>query len=194
MVKEYDLTIGSGQQGLYVDPAYGSSKFGIIGLEKLDGICYVKEATQYERPSPSAMIDIVVAKARQFGSHCKVDSAHPGFIRDLIDKNIPAVAVEFRKELSNMTIESAQAVKERRVLIHPIFRELIAQMRAVRFNEKGHPDKKELTFDLGDALMMGLNDMKTNTYKSIGITQDGKIIDPDRERKSSLILNTEKFE
>jgi len=40
---------------------------------------------------------------------------------------------------------------------------------AVKFNEKGHPDKKELNFDLGDCFMMGCNWLKSFNYESYHI-------------------------
>jgi len=178
IVEDYDLTLKSGRKVLCIDPAYGSSKFGIIGMEKLDNLIYVKEATQYERPSPSAMLEVVIQLAKRYDNNVLVDSAHPGLIRDLQEHGVSAHGVKFgsmidgkEKEsptslLSIMTIEAAQAVKEKRVRINKIFKELISQLRAVQFNEKGHPDKKELTFDIGDAFLMGCNYFKT-THLSV---------------------------
>ena len=130
-----------------------------------------------------------------------VDGAHPGIIRDLQEKGINCMPINFGHQDENkqslrskMTTEATQAVREKRVRIHKIFTRLPAQLRAVQFDKKGGPDKTKLTFDLGDCFLMGINHLKHFTYKSIGVTLDGKIIDPDRERKSSLILNTEKFE
>lgn len=182
IIEEYDLKITDGKKALFCDPAYGSSKFGIIGIEELDGIMYVKEATQYERPSPSAMLDIVIEKAKLFDSNVYVDAAHPGLIRDLIDKGITAHSVKFGQKidgkeagniqslLSLMTIEAAQAVKEKRIKIHSIFTDLIAQLKSVQFNERGHPDKRELTFDLGDCFLMSCMVYKNSGLKSIKIS------------------------
>ena len=60
-----------------------------------------------------------------------------------------------------MTVNAAQSVKERTVRIHPAFSDLINQLKAVEFNERGHPNKKKLSFDLGDAFMMALHHFKT---------------------------------
>jgi len=191
-VEQYDLKMSNGDKGLYADPAYGSSMFGLVGFEKLDGILYVKEATEYERPSPTAMVDIVKTKAQlYFDNYVKVDSAHPGFIKDLRLKNVAASEIVFGRKVIKgetdetnkmnqrqlMTIQSATTVKDRMVRIHPEFKELIAQLKAIRFDDKGGPEKKVLTFDLGDAFMMGCWDMREFDYRSIGITHDGKIID-----------------
>jgi hypothetical protein len=153
----YSLAPETGQKVLAVDPAYGSSKFAIVGMEKRqDGIAYVTLAEQHARPSPSAMLDRVSIYAQQYRM-VLVDSAHPGLVTDLRDRGIGATPVLFNKELSAMTVASAQAVKEQKVRIHPAYSELAYQLKAVQYNEKGHPDKKELSFDLGDAFMMACN-------------------------------------
>lgn len=60
-----------------------------------------------------------------------------------------------------MTLLAAQLVAERQVRIHPAFSELIYQLKAVKSNDRGNPDKSGgLTFDLGDGLLMSLNYLK----------------------------------
>jgi hypothetical protein len=159
ITSEYDLKLGKGPRGLYYDPAFGKSKFAILGLEKIDKIIYVKEALQFDRPSPEAMLDLIVQKAPLYNNRVKGDSAFPGMITDLQLRKVPAQAVPFNKELSNMTFKASQAVKDKKVRIHPMFHDLISQLKAVDFNEKGHPDKKKLTFDLGDTFLMGVDDL-----------------------------------
>jgi len=154
ITENYDLTIGNGQKCLFVDPAFGSSNFAIMGAEKRDGKLYITEANEYERPSPSAMLDLLVKLAPKYGKNVRVDSAHAGLIRDLVDAGINATEMNFRVNLSTMTIEASQAVKEKRVVIHPVFKDLLAQLKSVTFNDKGHPDKKKLNFDLGDCFLM----------------------------------------
>lgn len=167
-IMDYSLTIGDGQKGLYVDPAFGnsdvSSKFGIVGLERIDDIIYVKLAQQYERASPSGMLEILKVEVKKYGNHIKVDSAHPGIIRDLDEAGIDASATVFNKELSEMVSLSSQMVREGKIRIHPCFTELINQLIAVETNEKGHPDKKKLNFDLGDAFMMGIKDLAERAF------------------------------
>lgn len=206
VVSTYDLKLGQGEKGLYVDPAFGSSMFAVLGLEKLDGILYVKEATEYARPSSIAMYDIVEEKAKRFGNHCIVDAAHPDFIKNLNERGVSSYPLSFGKkigsdadegkkqsQISLMTSKASQLVKEKGVFIHPIFRDLISQLRAVKFNDKGNPDKTQLTFDLGDAFLMGCWDMQVRDNTSVTI-RDNKIIDFEAPRKSSLILKTETFE
>lgn len=157
---KYDLALHGANSVLAVDPAYGSSKFAIVGVEELDEILYVKEAVQYDRPSPGAMVDIVAELAKQYPL-VLVDSAHPGVIQDLSSRGANAQPINFRKELSAMTMLAGRAVKEQSVRIHPGFTELAYQLRAVEFDKRGHPDKNKLRgFDLGDALLMAIYYLK----------------------------------
>lgn len=156
-IEEYDLAIQDRAASvLAVDPAFGSSKFALVGMEEADEILSVKEASQYDRPSPSAMLEVVSALAKKYET-VLVDSAHPGLIRDLQERGLSAEAVNFRTELSGMTMIAAQKVKERKVRIHPAFEDLHYQLKAVVFNDKGHPDKDKLSFDLGDAFMTAVH-------------------------------------
>ena len=65
-----------------------------------------------------------------------------------------------------MTTAAASAVKERSVRIHDAFNDLAYQLRAVEFDAKGHPDKKKLTFDLGDAFLIAVNHFKSVPFLS----------------------------
>ena len=96
VIKEYDLELTDGsQRGVYGDPAFGSSNFGVLGAEIRDGTLYITESYEYPRSSPSAMLDIMYNLALVYDGNCKIDSAHPGFIRDLEERGIPALPVNF---------------------------------------------------------------------------------------------------
>lgn len=156
ITEKYDLSWQHGQKIRAIDPAFGTSKFAIIGLEYINGIIYVKKAEQFARPSPSAMLEYLKADTTPYAITL-VDSAHPGLVTDLQNYNIPTKAVPFNKTLSQMTVNTANTIKQKTIRVHPMFEELINQWKAVEFNEKGHPDKKKLTFDLGDASLMGVD-------------------------------------
>lgn len=176
VTQDYDLALKGGSKILAVDPAYGSSKFAIAGFEKIDGIIYVKDALEITDASPSAMLDLVAQKAKEYGNTMVlIDGSNPGLIRDLKDQNIHAHAVNFQKELSEMTINAARVVKEQKVCIHPAFKDLLAQLRSAEFNEKGHPDKKKLGFDLGDTFLMGLNHFRTRDISVIDLDYEASI-------------------
>jgi len=165
----YDLRMQDGEKVLAVDPGYGnadgSSKFAIVGAEMIDGIIYIKYAQQIARASPEAMTAHVATIFKQGGYHvCRVDGSQSGIIRDLEEGSSrlqrPPISVEpvmFREMLTDMSGLAPTRVRERMVRIHPDFKDLIAQLRSVEINERGHPDKKKLTFDLGDAFLMAVS-------------------------------------
>ena len=166
ITEKYDLSLQMGKKAICADPAFGSSNFGICAGEQLDRILYIKEAKQYARPSPEAMLHVTEELAKNYDKNCHIDGAHPGLIRDLNLRGINAKPVNFGMPVrdtegtsvqslrSKMTINAAQMVKTKKVRIHPMFTDLIAQLRAAQFDEKGGVDKKELTFDIGDAFIM----------------------------------------
>ena len=172
LTQSYDLGFSNGQMVRTIDPAFGSSKFAIMETEMIDGIAYPKYCVQIDRPSPTAMTELIVSRNAQFPMPTLVDSAHPGLIRDLVDRNVSASEVRFNSELSNMTIEGSQMVKEKRVRFHPdICQDLTAQLKAVETNDKGHPDKKKLNFDLGDCYQMMANYFKNSRASIIKMSQ-----------------------
>lgn len=166
ITEKYDLTLLMGKKAICADPAFGSSNFGICAGEQLDNILYIKEAKQYSRPSPEAMLHVTEELAKLYDRNCHIDGAHPGLIRDLNLRGVNAKPVNFGMPVrdtegtstqslrSKMTINAAQMVKTKKVRIHPMFTDLISQLRAAQFDEKGGVNKKELTFDIGDAFIM----------------------------------------
>lgn len=157
--QEYDLKFLTGKRILAIDPAYSSSKFAIIGIEKVDGIAYVKMAETFEFASPTAMTERIVLLSKDYPT-VFVDSAGAGLITDLKLKGVNPTAISFAKHLDEMTLNASRMVKELNVRIHPTFSDLLADLKAVRYNEKGHPDKKQISFDLGDAFLMALFGLK----------------------------------
>ncbi|KKK78260.1 hypothetical protein LCGC14_2845350 [marine sediment metagenome] len=94
-----------------------------------------------------------------------------------------------------MPITASLAVKRKLVRIHPDFKVLIAQMRAVRFDKMGGIDKSESPFDLIDALDMMIYDMQEFDYSAIHLTYDGKIVkDLKPKRSKGLTMKTEVIE
>ena len=207
IIENYDLDFKGGRACTTGDPAFGSSKFGMVSGESLDEIAYVKEAAEYKRSSPSAMLDVLEQSWKQHNGSCKIDAAHPGFIRDLNERSVPAIPVNFgliipdmesnttQSLRSKMTINAAQMVKNKLVRIHPKFKTLIAQMRAVRFDPKGGIDKSETSFDVVDAFIMWCYDLKEFDYTSTHVTLDGKIEkDFNKKKSKSIIMKVEEFE
>ena len=205
VIEEYNLDIIGGRSGCYGDPAFGSSNFGVLGAEVRDDMIYVIEANEFPRPSPSAMLDVMEDMAHRFNDNCKIDSAHPGFIRDLEERGIPALPVNFGLQIrdhesanvqslrSKMTINAAQLVKNRKVRIHPSHTKLISQMRAARFDKKGGIDKEELNADVLDCFIMGCWDLKQFNYEHTDII-GGKINAKDSNTKKSVFFEVESDE
>jgi len=208
IITEYDLTIVGGRSGCYGDPAFGSSNFGVLGAEIRDDILYITEANEFPRPSPSAMLDVMEDMAHRYSSNCKIDSAHPGFIRDLEERGIPALPINFGLQIrdhesaniqslrSKMAINSAQMVKMGKVRIHPSHTKLISQLRAAQFDKKGGINKEELNFDIGDCFIMACWDLKEFDYGHYDV-MDNKLVktnETEIHKSSSVLMNTESFE
>lgn len=201
----YDLEIMGGNNGCYGDPAFGSSNFGVLGAEKRDGIIYIIEANEFPRPSPSAMLDVMEEMAKRYSMNCKIDSAHPGFIRDLEERGVPALPINFGLQIrdhesanvqslrSKMTINASQLVKNGKVKIHKNHKKLIAQLRSAQFDKKGGVDKEELNFDVGDCFLMACWDLKEFDYRHEDI-MGNKVVGDKSEQKKSVFLETETFE
>lgn len=163
-IEDYDLTLRDGFKVLAVDPAYGGSKFAIVGAEvRNGGQVYITDAMQFDRPSPVEMTNLLIEQAPKYNKNVVVDAAHPGLITDLQRAGINAEGVPFQKMLSEMTQDAAMAVKEGKVHVHKAFGALIQQLRSVKYNQKGHPDKTEgMSLDLTDAFLMAIH------YCSVG--------------------------
>ena len=171
-VEEYDLSPQSDDRALFYDPAFGSSMFGILGMEKRhDGLLYILDAEQFERSSFPAMLERIKFLTKEKYGRVLGDNSRPEIVKELQDNNINASGVIFSKELTEMTIVSSQKVKELGVRIHPIFKDLLLQLRSVEYNDKGHPDKKKISFDLGDPFMMGCKHF-TNTITGAILRSD----------------------
>jgi hypothetical protein len=209
-VEEYDLNYLGGQAGTYADPAWGSSKFGKITAEVRDNIIYVIECEENERASPSRMLDVMEESWNKHKQACKVDGANPGFIKDLKERDIPAVGVAFNElvpetEGSNTTttlkkklpINASMMLKRGVVRIHPEFKKLISQMRAVKFDKMGGIDKSEVPFDLVDAFDMMCWDLKYHDYSHFDVMEN-KIVrtndEPERKKSKGISLNVEVVE
>jgi len=163
-IGEYPLAMQDGRRVLAVDPGFGSSKFGIVGVEKIGDIIYVREAKQFDRPNASKMLELVSAIYHRDGYQaCYCDSSRPEFYEELRTgseatgrKRVRADPIIFREKLGDMIMNAVAAVREVKVRIHPSFKELIYQLKAAQYDEDGKVDKKRLSFDLGDSLIMAL--------------------------------------
>ena len=92
-----------------------------------------------------------------------------------------------------LPINASSMVKDKKIRIHPVFKKLISQMRAVRFDKMGGIDKSEVPFDLVDAFDMMAWDLKENDYSSIGIRQNGTLYKDPKPKSKSVRVNIESY-
>ena len=155
-IQEYDLHRLSEDGVIGVDPAYGSSKFAIvIGERRSDGKIYILYCQQIERASPTAMVNKLKSLYHEYRFPILVDGSDSGLITDLRLNSCRVEGVNFNQELDDMVMKASNAVIFDEVRFHPsITRELTHQLIAVTTDKKGHPDKKKLSFDLGDGYLL----------------------------------------
>ncbi len=195
-IERYELRRIDGTRAVLTgDPAFGSSNFGVLGAEARGDKLYVLEAYEYHRASPSSMLDLMTDMAHNYNDNVKIDGAHPGFIRDLEERGIPALPVNFGLQIreydsasvqslrSKMTINAAQMVKNGAVRIHPSHKKLISQLRSAQFDKKGGVDKEELNFDVGDCFIMACWDLKEFDYEHYDVMQDKIVYTNDEPTK-----------
>ncbi len=161
---------------LAVDPAYSraktGSKFALLGMVKVDGVIYTNYEKQLEDPTHEAGNKAIKIAMQKGYKTLVVDSAFPGIINDFKD-TYPTVAANFNesqktsltvvaepnepeyKENMKMMDVALKLVRDKKVAIHETHKYLLEQLRAIRYDDKGLPDKKKLSFDLGDCFRMG---------------------------------------
>ena len=67
-----------------IDPAWGSSAFGIVVTQFADEIIQILHAEEYRRPDYNEMLSTVYALMSKYGVHkVYIDGANPSFIRSL---------------------------------------------------------------------------------------------------------------
>jgi hypothetical protein len=67
-----------------IDPAYGSSAFGIVVTEWVDGIVQIIHAEEYHRPDYNEMLSVVYGLISKYQiDKVYVDGANPSFIKSL---------------------------------------------------------------------------------------------------------------
>ena len=171
-VEKYDLS-QIGQSILAIDPAYGSSKFAIIQAEVRNNIIYILDATTFERPSQTSVIEFIKKKLDLYKiSDVVVDSSNAGLITEL-NQYCHVSPSNFRELGQDATLHAVKTMNEKKVVIHPRFKDLLTELQLARFNDKGTVEKKILTMDLFDAFIMTLHKLKTSRIKIISVPMTG---------------------
>ena len=142
--KLYDPTIPNtySQQCMGIDPAYGSSSFGIIVVQFVDGQLQILHAEEYKRPDFNEMLqkawDLLVKHSVE---KVMIDGANPSFIKSLkinlgerpdyenekkeLYKYMKVEPVSFAKEHKAMLGHCKLLLEQGYVAINPDFGKLI---------------------------------------------------------------------
>jgi hypothetical protein len=167
-----------------IDPAYGSSAFGIVVTEWVDGIVQIMHVEEYHRPDYNEMLSTVYGLMSKYNlDSVYIDGANPSFIKSLklqigedadydkvivryrseglgdATKDMRIVPVNFNKEHKAM-LGHCKMILERdggRIAINPDrFDNLITALRTAVDND-GTLDKEATSYnDIFDAFRLAL--------------------------------------
>ena len=157
-IQEYplDFNLRELPSVLILDPAYGSSKFGCVGLVEKEGKVYVSDAEGWERESSSGANVRVRSKLAKGYRNLIIDGHYTGMIAEFSEE-VNTKGFDPKKQGEVAIDKSSQKVSEDKFRIHPRFSELIKEMRAARRKENGLLDKTKKSLDLCDAQIMGFD-------------------------------------
>lgn len=158
--RDHSMTPKHGESLLSVDPAFGSSNSGIIGLVRVDGVVYVTEAYELEHPTDIGLAEHVAEKSKHY-DRTIVDGHWIGVIRGLQERGVNASGVQYKDKVLKMIARSDEKLREGKVVIKPEHRRLIEQLRSAQKepNESGKVNKKIMNFDLGDSFIQGVHEL-----------------------------------
>lgn len=151
-----DFPISQLPSVLVLDPAYGSSKFGCVGMVEYEGFIYVTDAEGWERESSSGANTKVRQKLSKGYRNLIIDGHYTGLIAEFSEE-VNTKGFDPKKSGEVAIDKASQRVSEDRFRIHPRFSELIKELRAARRKENGLLDKTKKSLDLADALIMGFD-------------------------------------
>jgi hypothetical protein len=167
-----------------IDPAYGSSAFGIVVTQWIDNHIQILHAEEYHRPDYNEMLSLVYGLISKYQvDKVYIDGANPSFIKSLklqigedtdydkaiaryrsegfgdATKDMKIVPVNFNKESKPMLGHCKLILEEtepRRIAINPAFDKLITSLRTAVDND-GTLDKESTSYnDVFDAFRLAL--------------------------------------
>lgn len=166
---------------LAVDPAHGAgggkagSRFALLGLYKKDGIIYTSYMKEYKNISEMEGQKKIHTAMTEGYKMLLIDQSARGLIDDMKARGYRVKPMGFNKintsdlvsvfkedkepvyDEKEKTVDvAARVLHEQKVRIHPTHKTLIEQLRGIKRNSKGHPDKKNMRFDVGDCFSMGV--------------------------------------
>ena len=160
-----------------IDPAYGSSSFGIVVTQFVDGQVQIVHAEEYKRPDFNEMLenawDLIVKYTVQ---KIYIDGANPSFIKSLKlqwgersdYENVPkeqrqfmrVEPVNFNQEHKEMLGHCKMLLERGYIAINPAFDKLITSLRTA-VAEENILDKESTSYaDIFDAYRLALKDYK----------------------------------
>ena len=84
-----------------IDPAYGSSAFGIVVTEWADGIVQIMHAEEYYRPDYNEMLSTVYGLMSKYNvDSVYIDGANPSFISNTVEPYIRGDYTTAKEELA----------------------------------------------------------------------------------------------
>jgi hypothetical protein len=160
-----------------IDPAYGSSSFGIVVIQFVDGQLQVLHAEEYKRPDFNEMLqkvwDLLVKYSVQ---KVMIDGANPSFIKSLkihwgerpdyenVKKEhrqyMKVEPVNFNQEHKEMLGHCKLLLEQGYIAINPLFDRLITSLRTA-VAEENILDKESTSYsDIFDAYRLALKSYK----------------------------------
>ncbi|MGC1131526.1 MAG: hypothetical protein WA941_01785 [Nitrososphaeraceae archaeon] len=175
-----DSPVKMSGKSIGIDPAYGSSNFGIVGTQGVDQQIQVIFAEEFERPDFNEMIWLVAKLMQQYGYvRVYIDGANPSFIRSLkrmigedehyekytkeqMERNarymysMKVFPVNFSTKHKEMLGHTKLLTERDYVAIYPKFHKLVTSLRTAVDNE-GSLDKQLTSYsDIFDAFRLSL--------------------------------------
>jgi len=147
---------------LAIDPAYGkvrdklSSKFAGLGMFKQNGHLWTRSWFELEEPSDEAALKRIRQELKRYSYRTLVCDGHWTGIINTFQSEANAYGINYSEHGIDMTDTASQEVADLHVHIHPTHEELAVQLRSIRRNDRGMPDKKQSRFDLGDCFQQGI--------------------------------------
>lgn len=175
-----DTSVKMSGKSLGIDPAYGSSNFGIVGTQGVDQHIQVIYAEEFERPDYNEMLWLVAKLMQQYGYvRVYIDGANPSFIKSLkrmigedehYEKytkeqmerhtrnmySMKVFPVNFTTKHKEMLGHTKLLLEKGYVAINPRFHKLVTSLRTAVDNE-GSLDKQLTSYsDIFDAFRLSL--------------------------------------
>ena len=160
-----------------IDPAYGSSSFGIVVTQFVDGQVQILHAEEYKRPDFNEMLEKAWNLIVKFTvQKIYIDGANPSFIKSLKlqwgersdYENVPkeqrqfmrVEPVNFNQEHKEMLGHCKMLLERGYIAINPAFDKLITSLRTA-VAEENILDKESTSYaDIFDAYRLALKDYK----------------------------------